>query len=67
MVFLLKDKIVPFHSMKAYSGTISIVTLILDLDPGWNACLDRFTQLNVRMDGHKRHGRFKEGKFSFVM
>jgi len=51
MGFLLKDKIVPFHSLKAYRGTRSIVALILNLHPGWTACLDRFTQLNVRMGG----------------
>jgi hypothetical protein len=51
VVFLLKDKIIPFHSMKAYRGTTSTVTLILNLDPGWTSCLDFFTQLNVRMGG----------------
>jgi len=66
MFFLLKDKIVPFHSMKAYRGTRSIVTLILNLDPGWTVCFDSFTQLNVRMDGHKQHGHFKEEKFSIM-
>jgi hypothetical protein len=51
MVFLLKYKIVPFHSMKAYRRTRSLVTLILNLDPGWTSRLHRFTQLNVRMGG----------------
>jgi hypothetical protein len=51
MVSLLKHKIVPFRSMKAYKGTRSRVTLILNLDPGWTSCIDRFTQLNVGTGG----------------
>jgi len=51
MVFILKDKIVPFHSIRAYRVTRSIVTLILNLDPGWISRLDRFAQLNARVGG----------------
>jgi len=64
MVFLLKHKIVPFRSMKAYRGTRSIVTLILNLDPGWTSCLDRFTQLNVGTSGPTGGmGILKKGNF----
>jgi len=63
-VFLLKYKIVPFHSIKAYRGTRSIVTLILNLDPGWTSCLDRFTQLNVGTGGPTGGtGLLKKGNF----
>jgi hypothetical protein len=51
LVFILKDKIAPFHSIKAYRVTRSIVTLILNLDPGWISCLDRFVQLHARVGG----------------